>query len=199
MSDTTPTTDSTELIEILEGWLNTKTWEESRTFLQEHTQQLLSDETLTLFDTRLAELAGEQKGQNEQGVEDDSDEDDERNKHIIQTLQQHMIILEIARTQSIDSAYTELLKPSHFALALEKLPAEICAAIKGLMAANDPEELITEITHYPILFSDEVFTTIETLVEELQQVGEERAVEGLLERYEVLLQLAEASQEDDDE
>src|SRR5579859_2335335 len=90
------TSDSTRenLTELLNNWIDADTWEQSLEILNAHSDPLLSDEALQALNAALAESESEEEG----------DED------WTQILQIHKSILEKARVETIDAAYTDLLK-----------------------------------------------------------------------------------------
>src|SRR6266496_2609601 len=169
-----------DLLQLIQEWIDTDTWEQSRAMLKAHAERLLSDEALRAVMQLLATMA-------------------DKDEKAVQTLLRHRAILEKARAESVDAAYAELLKPSPFALALEKLPDEIRIAIELLMTASNSQELIEQVKKDPILLTEEGFSAIESLLEELRQVGEERIARGLQERYDTLKQLTTASEESEDD
>ncbi len=50
MEDIAPESVQGEIADLFAAWLSTDTWQESYTFLKEHTTQLLSDEAIKLLD-----------------------------------------------------------------------------------------------------------------------------------------------------
>ncbi len=90
-----------ELLGLIQAWINTDSWEESRDFLRANAEQLLSDETFVTFDALLAVNSEKESA--------------------VRTLKQHQTILKMARDSSIDEAYIDLSMPIALQEALTAL------------------------------------------------------------------------------
>ncbi len=130
-----------DLLQLIQEWIDTDTWEQSRAMLKAHAERLLSDEALRAVMQLLAAMA---------------DEDEKA----VQTLLRHRAILEKARAESIDVAYAELLKPSPFQEVLQVL-----------WAADNPWEIRQVVTQYPLLCEEETLNALLAMAERAERDG----------------------------
>jgi hypothetical protein len=85
------------LVDLLKAWIATDTWNASQEFLQANAERLLTDEAIATLNA----LLKESEDHGEEPVEAVPDPT---------VLQQHIAIVEGARSNSIDELYAALLK-----------------------------------------------------------------------------------------
>ena len=101
-------------------------------------------------------------------------------------MRRHRKVLEMARAELIEAAYTSLLHP---VIDLSELPTEIEAAIQALLSTNTVEELLEQLTLHAILLVPETAITLETLLEKLRQTDQNDAADYLAARYALIQQV----------
>ena len=130
-----------DLAQLLKNWIETGSWNDSKEFLVVHAERLLSDEAFEALTGLLLRSMGE-------------DEDSTK------LLLQHRTILETARAESIDAAYTELLKPS-----------PLIAVLDALLKVHTPSELQQAIAQHPTLLEDETLDALTAMAARIEQDG----------------------------
>jgi hypothetical protein len=191
-NESSPESGINELRTLLLAWIDTETWEASQEFFAAQREQLMSDEVLYELEKMLAEAA-------------ESEED----RHELRTLRRHHRLLETAHVSSPDDAYAQILHPvlpdiqspeaayretvhiSQLELLLLNLPIELRQTLRAFMQVSDSKELQDLLASEPILLEQETLTIIHTLIEQLQETGEEKWVRFVGERYATLRQIAE--------
>ncbi len=171
MSDAAPTQPPEDLIDILNRWIETETWEKSREMLEQHHELLLSDDAFALLDTRLSESAV--------SSEENNDE--------IEVLKRHRTLLETARGESIEVAYAFTLETSL-----------LVQAIEAMLGAQNSAELFEQVEQHPILLTQEGIEAIARYIEQLQQDNQTDIAEALQERFDTLIRAIESAASSND-
>ncbi|NWJ98865.1 MAG: tetratricopeptide repeat protein, partial [Chloroflexi bacterium] len=168
------------LVRLLVAWINTPDWDESRAFLIQHRDQLLTQAAIATLDHMLLmERLGE--------------EEEEEAANRLRMLLMHQTLLKKGREESIEAAYAPLLQPQNpLAQALQALPEQFRTALEAMLGASSSNELLEQIQQYPLLLSSEAFNTLEQLINHFRQVGEVRGATMLEERYATLKNVRQA-------
>lgn len=159
-----------EHTKVLLEWLQANT-EESKRLLEQNAVSLLSDQTLEALD-KLIELSK-------------ADERADITNHQLR----RKAILELARSSGIEEAYAQARRPASFVEVMNTLPEEIRSAVEELFEANSPSQLVTLVNENPILLTQELLTSLDTVLEAVRDTGQEKIARAIKQRYEMLKQM----------